>query len=398
MIVVPPVVRLEDLVTGPNGGWAWQEPLEAGLALSVSEPPLRRIVPVGVAMFSAWADFHRRRGQAPSVDASLRSPYAYKVGLLSCNLIGPSASQVESDLFAAAWEDEVNRLGIPDQETRETVRHCLEDLCRNVFQHARTRGGGAHIAASYDPSTRLVSLGVADCGRGIAEDIQENLGPELSDVDAVKLALEPKISGSHAPELNEGVGLYIVRRLALAAEGAFWVRTGRVVARASARDPSAMEPKVTEEGAYWQGTAVAVSFHSGLIDRFQQAIWDIRRSLEGAGPAEVQFFKSAGVDPEWERVHVAPDVRNIALDRTRALELARTEVASRLARDAKLILDFSSTKTSTQAFCYALLGAVARTHGPQLLERVRFVAVSQQVRPLILMALHSGLGERDGDG
>ena len=117
MIVVPPVVRLEDLVTGPNGGWAWQEPLEAGLALSVSEPPLRRIVPVGVAMFSAWADFHRRRGQAPSVDASLRSPYAYKVGLLSCmvgrqppgrrqNLIGPSASQVESDLFAAAWEDE----------------------------------------------------------------------------------------------------------------------------------------------------------------------------------------------------------------------------------------------------------------------------------------------------
>lgn len=250
------------------------------------------------------------------------------------------------------------------------------------------------MAASYDPATGLVRLGVADCGQGIAADIRDRYGSEFEEGQAVEMALEPKVSGSQDEDLNQGVGLYIVRRLALAGEGAFWIKTGHQVVSASAHSPDLLEPRVEMRGAYWQGTAVAVSLKAGLIDNCMRAIWAIRDQLE---TSDVQIFGRSPEEDGWIRIRVEPDLRKVALDRVRARELARLQVLPRLDEGCNVTLDFSNTRTTTQAFCYALLGAAARRHGPELLERLRFVSVSKQVRPLILMAIHSGFQEREED-
>lgn len=408
VVVLPPQVRLHDLVLGPEGGWRWEGEEAPDLTIAISRPPATHVEPVGLAMLSAWADFQRSVGREPRLDPSVKCPLTWQIGLLSRlagrdaprqrkHTLGPWVIRSEPAFVQNAWFDDIDRLGIPDEGTRDVVAHCLEDLCRNVFQHAQTRGGGAHVAASYDPSSRLVRLGVADCGQGIARDIREHHGEDLSEIGAVRLALEPQVSGSREPDLNQGVGLYVVRRLALAAEGALWVRTGRVVATASGRDPSSIEPDVREEGACWKGTAVASTFKAGLIDQCHQAIWQIRREIEPEGNGDVQIFKTASDEPGWVRVGVTPDVRSVALDRHRALQLAREPIAQALNDDLNVTLDFSSTRTTTQAFCYALLSGAARAVGRSLLRRIRFVAVSRQVRPLILMALHAGFSEGEGD-
>lgn len=417
----PNRVRLPDLVRGPEveqdlaegepdvtgigSGWPWALPPGQDLVVALQEPPLAFIEPVGVAMLSAWRTHCGHKvGARVRADDTTRSPRAWRTGMLRAlsgrGVLPPADGfpvQIvrEADLTQGVLDGPVERLGIRDEATREVVVHCLEDLCRNVFDHAETHGQGAHVAAHFDPNSGLIRLGVADCGKGIAQDMRDNLGPDLTDRQAVEAAVQPKVTGSNTSGMNVGVGLYIVRRLALAAQGRFWGRTGRVTVRASADSPQDFQPTLVEEGNRWQGTAVGLMLHAGVHGPFQQTMARIRDDIEGRGPRfrDMQFFKQALEDERWVRVHVAPDARALAVDRPRARRLADEQVAPLLAEGRSVQLDFSGTRVATQSFCHALLSELFREHGVELLDRVRFIACSAQVEPLIRLAVNAGLRE-----
>jgi len=243
-ILLPPVIDRTFMIRGPEGGWGWD--LRDEELTVASSAPLKLIEPVALSMLSAWGEFHRTRlNNTLQIDPSTRGSYAYKVGLLSViagheavsrlpGIAAPVVLFFESDL-RTGLDDTLSLLRIAHSLTEGVLEHCLEDLCRNVFHHAKTHGGGAHVSASYHKKTRRVQLGVADCGCGIARDIKDHFGDDLNDVEAVTAALEPKVSGSRTPGMNMGVGLYVIRRLVLAARGTLWIHTGDVLAEASAR-------------------------------------------------------------------------------------------------------------------------------------------------------------------
>ncbi|MBL4846966.1 MAG: DUF4325 domain-containing protein [Planctomycetes bacterium] len=340
------------------------------------------------------------------VAESLKSPFAFDSGLLSAlagrattrdprGAIQRAVLRQQGELVGDLLADCVDRLGI-GQAMSDVVLHSLEDLCRNVFHHAATQGGGAHVTMSHDRGRRLVRLGVADCGRGIAQDIRSNYGDSLSDVQAVTAAIQPKVSGRSAQSgLNLGVGLYVVRKLALAAKGAFWIRTGSVRVQASATSPEAMTPRVDEVGTPWQGTAVGVVLNVRGISDFASAISAIRDDIEGRGPhyRQVQFFKTAGEDDLWTRIRLVPDSASMAMDRMRALSVRESQLEPLLAQGKNAILDFSDVRSATQAFAYALLAESCGTHGPALLARLRFVSCSAQVISVVRLAINAGLVE-----
>lgn len=112
MAVFPSRIRLNDLALGPPEGWSWDEGGESEIGVSISPSPFLYVEPVGLAMLSAWADYQRQRlGRRVRIDTSMRTPYAYKVGLLSrlagerqagprrANLLVPTVLPVEGAFF-----------------------------------------------------------------------------------------------------------------------------------------------------------------------------------------------------------------------------------------------------------------------------------------------------------
>jgi hypothetical protein len=118
-------------------------------------------------------------------------------------------------------------------ETGETgaygyVEFAVSELANNVLQHSRSTG---YLAAQYYPSSDLVRIGIADYGIGIRESLRGSPfeAQAASDVDAVRLALEPRVSGKEHLELipgtsvNRGMGLTYLRELSEKADGEFLV-------------------------------------------------------------------------------------------------------------------------------------------------------------------------------
>ncbi len=356
-------------------------------------------------MLSAWAHHHRtKRNNSLALLPSLRNAGAFKSSLLTTlsgagtptsrdpRLLAPLVMFTETELSTERIDDAIETLRIAHQPTEDVLQHCLEDLCRNVFHHARTDGGGAHLSVGISPNQKFVRLGIADCGQGIARDIQNTHGAQLSDVRAVQLALEPKVSGSATPSYNMGVGLYLVRRMVLAARGAMRIHTGNVLVEISSSSVAQRTPQAREVGTFWQGTAISATFSTHTIDDFQDAISRIRDEIEGRGPRYQEVLFTASIDDDsTATISLQAEVEEVALDRVLARTIAVEQIAPALARGGPINVDFSAVRMTSQAFCYALLWEAFQQHGPSLLPRMRFIACSSQVRPMVRMAIFAGL-------
>jgi hypothetical protein len=115
----------------------------------------------------------------------------------------------------------------------DLLEHAASELINNVIQHARGRG---YVAAQVYPASGLVRLAVADCGIGIRQSFEETAppfwDPKMSDLDAVRTALQPRASSkTHLPMAwgqtgNAGVGLSILKEVARHADGLFTLISG----------------------------------------------------------------------------------------------------------------------------------------------------------------------------
>lgn len=113
------------------------------------------------------------------------------------------------------------------------VAYAVTELVNNVLQHARSRG---FLMAQVFPKTGQVCVAIADHGIGIrgsfAESTPEFWDPAMNDLDAVRLALQPKVSSKRhvssgwGEAVNAGVGLSLLKELAAVADGCFTLVSG----------------------------------------------------------------------------------------------------------------------------------------------------------------------------
>ena len=407
-LTLPAVLDLTWLSQGPVGGWQWARPAQDEdevVRVRTRTPPVTWAEPVGLAMLAAWSRFQRTRAaRAVIVEDSLRGPFTWQSGMLPALTGQPRAGSrvinfaLQPTIFHTEGElsnvaDCIEALSISDEATKQAAVQIIEDLARNVFHHASPQGGGAHVAARYDRQDQTLRIGVADCGKGIPRDIREHLCEQLEDRDAVAVAMEPEISGSAQPGINRGVGLYFVRRLALASRGALWLKTGRVVVNISQRTPDAIAVDPILDGAEWNGCAVGVMLRLGSLGDYQRTMETIRSDLDNkrAGAPRAQFYKRDAPDDRWSSIIIEPDSGVIATDRSRAHDLASRRIAPELQRGQSVSLDFTRARFATQAFCHALLVGICEQYGATTLGRIRFIGCANQVITVIRMALEYGL-------
>lgn len=176
----------------------------------------------------------------------------------------------------------------------ESIRYILSELIRNVLEHARTPHG-AIVAAQYHKKSNIIRIGIADTGVGIRETISQS-HTAWTDIDALKLALTPGITGTTPREGgtidNAGAGLFFIKSIAANNRDFFMLYSGdalykllRVPTGKTVRlraDPSRDRHSEKTNLPYWQGTVVGIDLSLDMTESFTALLNDIRQTYSQA--------------------------------------------------------------------------------------------------------------------
>ncbi|MBK8994453.1 MAG: hypothetical protein IPM35_01685 [Myxococcales bacterium] len=245
--------------------------------------------PVTVSMLAAWADFWQTRAvQVTCENQSGTGPrYAQRLGLFhylpndgAKPLLAHEPAGRFVELRRVATQDELSAL-CADVASILRVPHLinlaqyfLAEMARNAIEHA---GAPAFACAQYYEKDKRVTIGIADCGRGIQESLRENYG-FANDRDAVLAALKPGVSGAarrpySAPD-NAGLGLYYARGISMVSSRPFVVVSGSCAfkqfssqeRKIPAHDPTKDHHAVVDIKG-WQGTVVGLNIRGDQGDK-----------------------------------------------------------------------------------------------------------------------------------
>lgn len=110
----------------------------------------------------------------------------------------------------------------------ETIKYVLGELIRNVIEHSEAKNG-AFVTVQYVARKKKLSIGICDAGIGLRASLERYHMP-VDDVDAIRLALMPGVSGttsrSGGTGDNAGAGLYIVKSIVKIARSYFVIYSG----------------------------------------------------------------------------------------------------------------------------------------------------------------------------
>ena len=166
-----------------------------------------------------------------------------------------------------------------DPEHAKTIRYIVSELVRNVLEHARSKHG-AFLAAQFYKGSNTIRIGIADCGVGIRQTIM-NAHSADTDLDAIRLALMPGITGTTSKEggteQNAGAGLFFIKSIATRNRNFFVIYSGNAMYKLLKREPGDIklfvdpfEDRHSKDGElpYWQGTVVGIDITLDATEEF----------------------------------------------------------------------------------------------------------------------------------
>ena len=199
-------------------------------------------------------------------------------------------TQQDQSAFIA---DMVPLLHLPEQKAR-IIRYVIGELVRNVLEHSRS-DSGAIVSAKYYEKSNKVSLAICDTGIGIWRSMSAVWHPR-TDLDAIKLALSPGITGTTRKEggtfENAGAGLFYVRSIAKTTRNYFLIYSGkaeymltkwdkRLKPRLIA-DPFEEEHTATDSAPDFPGTLVALDISLDNTPEFDELLHNISNIYDEA--------------------------------------------------------------------------------------------------------------------
>lgn len=407
LLHLPPLIQLDWCSEGfPHFPW-FSRPEDQRRIRLVADGPISYVDPVACTMLAAWAHYRAALSKPVMIDDSAKSHYAWRIGLLSA-LAGRSkgletATERILQITNLTAQDQIQPFfsklrGLMhlDEETSAALAYCLSELLQNVFEHSGSPPG-AFVAAGYFPKSDRVTISVADLGMTVPAHIKRQFSPDrpLEEAAALRVALEPRASGSDDLKRNAGLGLYMTRRIADLTGGKFWLLSGGLCARNDG-DPSVLggraEVAISAVSNRWEGTVVALTLYPGRIrmGSFLNAVSVANAELAG-GVASLlpdTIFRRKDILPGSIVVDVPPDASNIAQDKIAAAQLRESHITAAL-REGKLVtLNFARVALTTQSFMHALLaGPLEEIGKEQLASRLCFRACSTQVREIARMVI-----------
>ncbi|MFH1588107.1 MAG: ATP-binding protein [Candidatus Diapherotrites archaeon] len=151
----------------------------------------------------------------------------------------------------------------------DPIKYIISELVRNVLEHAESENG-AIVSAQYYKKSNTIRIGIADTGVGIKKTINKSHFAS-SDLEAIKLALTPGITGETkkegGTESNAGAGLFFIKSIAKVNKDFFTIYSGngfyKLLKSKTKKlklygNPFKDRHSKGENFPYWKGTLVGI--------------------------------------------------------------------------------------------------------------------------------------------
>lgn len=178
----------------------------------------------------------------------------------------------------------------------DAIKYTVGELVRNVLEHSGAKNG-AFVAAQYYQTTNIVRLGICDTGVGIRKTIIRSW-PAKTDIDGIKLALTPGITGTTrregGNEANAGAGLFFIKSMAMVSRDYFVIYSGSGLYKLTKRDkrtkglprlranPAEDKHSETNSAPNFPGTVVAIDISLNETSEFTALLSVIRSAYTQA--------------------------------------------------------------------------------------------------------------------
>lgn len=269
-----------------------------GRARLVLHEKWMHLEPVALAMVASWGAWCRRTGLPLTVEGlSDRADYAWRMRLFehlgveyhpsrreneeAGRFIPLANVRVAQDIPAVIANVSALLHLDGDLDSLRAVQHCISELLRNVVEHSSSPDGAFICAHNYTTQgRRRVTIGVADCGMGIAAHLVRAYPEARTDILALPLAMTPGITGAipglYGTPDNAGAGLFITRSIAKGTGGYFVLHSGKACYRLRRTtsdvaqsqlfpDPLADRHDLWSFDSAWQGTVVSLEIATERI-------------------------------------------------------------------------------------------------------------------------------------
>jgi hypothetical protein len=173
------------------------------------------------------------------------------------------------------------------------LRYVFNELIENALTHGRGKGfnkASAWVAAQYYPSSGKMRLAVVDDGCGFLESLRDHPElPEEAHAAAIEIALKAKVSRNRDVDLmddsvNQGVGLTVIREIALRADGCLALVSGNAWLADYPRNQR--EQRTVPD---WQGVGAYVELKRSRLQRIN--LVSIMQGLPGYAPVKGLKFE-----------------------------------------------------------------------------------------------------------
>ncbi len=161
----------------------------------------------------------------------------------------------------------------PHELLEDNLYYMFNELLENSLTHGRRHGydeSKVWVASQYYPSNGLIRIGIVDSGCGFYHSLRTHPRSPSTDEEAIRLALEPRIScnrdtGLMEDSVNEGIGLTVAYRMVQDVGGTITLLSGHSILE---ERPGRGITAVFLDKGYWQGVGVAIEVkRTGITDR-----------------------------------------------------------------------------------------------------------------------------------
>lgn len=276
-------------------------------------------------------------------------------------------------------------------EYEKTLHYIVSELLYNTIEHGRRmfqNKGHQHrlpslIQFSWYKTRNQLQFIVADLGVGVKAHLEGAYPAFESDVEALRQAIRPQVSGTFGPgngytsgKNNAGVGLYISTGIVQRLRADMFLLSGQGLLHVSPRDVTAKTLDVK-----WPGTIAFLSIHLAEAGE-AVALHRFMAELRERSRIEVDDTEAARIE---HRLNVAIENHfgRYAENKEEAIHFRDTQLLPAVQSGKDILLDFNRVELSTHSFLSALLATPITQLGMRAYKRIRVTNATPEIRETI---------------
>jgi hypothetical protein len=286
-------------------------------------------------------------------------------------------------------------------EYEKTLRYVISELLYNTMEHGKrffTRSGIYHGGPVTDPagvkqcpsivqftwyaSREEMSFIVADLGVGIKKHLENAYPPFANDVEAIKYAIRPGVSGTfqssdpYKGKDNAGVGLFLSSSIVRKLRAAMYIVSGNGVLHLSPRDMTFGTLMHN-----WPGTFVLVNLK---LSKAATGV-NLHKMMSEFRDAAAREISVSEKQEQENRIYVtiANHFGTYAENKQTAIEFRDRELIPAANVSREILIDFDTVVSAPHSFLSALLATPIRILGMQAYKLLKFVNAAPEIRETI---------------